>query len=74
MEDRSKYKYINVLMFFLLKLLFYRFGFATEHSPRCIIRTCCEVDGVLIPDIYKYKDQQKLTLALSNFIHTLFYK
>ncbi|XP_025423025.1 actin-related protein 10 [Sipha flava] len=51
-----------------------KFGFATEHSPRCIIRTCCEIDGIPIPDIYKCKDAQNLTLALTNFIHILFYK
>ncbi|KAF0760248.1 actin-related protein 10 [Aphis craccivora] len=51
-----------------------KFGFATEHSPRCIIPTCCEIDGTPISDIYKCKDVQTLTLALTNFIHMLFYK
>lgn len=66
--------FVYKLIFCKIIFLFFRFGFAAEHSPRCIIHTCCTIDGVLIPDIYECKDVQKLTLALSNFINLLFYK
>ncbi|XP_050524948.1 actin-related protein 10 [Daktulosphaira vitifoliae] len=51
-----------------------KFGFATEHSPRCIIQTQSEIDGMIVTDFYNCIDQQKLTLALTKFIHRLFYK
>lgn len=56
-------------------MIFYRFGFSGEPSPRCIIptETTSGDTGKLIR-VFEYEDTNQLRTNLVDFIHTLFFK